>query len=143
ARIFQAEAKDGYRDKIVIGGLAAFAANLGVAQVSQLLADYAALEPTERAERLKQAASVLLNGAVQPRPPGVARRRTPSTAGKESPPPPVGVTLSTSVQALKGVGPVRGRLYTRLGIHTVKDLLFHFPVPPQAFLPAVALGHLV
>jgi ATP-dependent DNA helicase RecG len=37
---------------------------------------------------------------------------------------------------------VRGRLYTRLGIHTVKDLLFHFPIRHQAFPPAAPINTL-
>jgi ATP-dependent DNA helicase RecG len=54
----------------------------------------------------------------------------------------VGVTLSTPIEALKGIGPVRARLYARLGIHTVKDLLFHFPLRHQAFEPAAPIAQL-
>jgi ATP-dependent DNA helicase RecG len=35
--------------------------------------------------------------------------------------------LVQSVQFLKGVGPSRSELLLRLGVHTVRDLLFHFP----------------
>ncbi|MBI4712055.1 MAG: ATP-dependent DNA helicase RecG, partial [Planctomycetes bacterium] len=35
--------------------------------------------------------------------------------------------LDTSIQYLKGVGPERLKLFHRLGIHTVEDLLYHFP----------------
>src|SRR5260370_736166 len=61
ARIFRAEAQDGYRDRIVIGGLAGFASNLGIERVSQLLDDYARLLPSEREARLSLA-QTLLNG---------------------------------------------------------------------------------
>ena len=59
ARIFRAEAQDGYRDRVVIGGLSAFVNNLGVESLIALFEDYAALEPQERATRLKQAAALL------------------------------------------------------------------------------------
>lgn len=35
--------------------------------------------------------------------------------------------LTDSVQYLKGVGPARARLFNRLGIYTVRDLLYYFP----------------
>src|SRR5207247_213481 len=56
--------------------------------------------------------------------------------------PPTGVTLSTPIQGLKGIGPVRARLYTRLGIHTVQDLLVHFPLRHQTFAPAAPIADL-
>ena len=36
-------------------------------------------------------------------------------------------TLSTNIQYLKGVGEKRARLYARLGITTIGDLLDHYP----------------
>jgi ATP-dependent DNA helicase RecG len=159
ARIFRAEAQDGYRDRVVIGGLAGFASRLDVERVTDLLHDYAALAPTERASRL-QAAQTLLNGgplqpgaqpspAAQPsaaaQPPPAAQ---PSSVAQPAPArarvvaPPAGVTLSTRIEALNRVGPVRARLYARLGIHTVKDLLFHFPLRHQAFQPAAPIAQL-
>ena len=35
--------------------------------------------------------------------------------------------LNTSVQFLKGIGPKRAGLFSRLGIHTVEDILYYFP----------------
>jgi ATP-dependent DNA helicase RecG len=37
------------------------------------------------------------------------------------------ITLSTSVQYLKGVGPARAAAFAELGVHTVGDLLEYFP----------------
>lgn len=37
------------------------------------------------------------------------------------------IDLTTSVQFLKGVGPKRAKSFTRLGIHTVADLIKHVP----------------
>ena len=53
-----------------------------------------------------------------------------------------GVSLETRIEALKGVGPVRARLYARVGIHSVKDLLFHFPIRHHSFRPAEPIAQL-
>ena len=48
----------------------------------------------------------------------------------QAPAPPAGepkISLDTSIKALKGVGPRRNDLYQRLGIATLRDLLYHFP----------------
>ena len=37
------------------------------------------------------------------------------------------ITLSMPVQYLKGVGPARARAFAQLGVHTVEDLLEHYP----------------
>src|SRR5262245_24096718 len=37
------------------------------------------------------------------------------------------LNLDSSVQYLKGVGPARAELLAKLGVHTVGDLVFHFP----------------
>jgi len=86
ARIFRAEAQDGYRDRVVIGGLSGFVANLhqsspsaDVDRVAELLRDYAQLPESERALRLEEAASVL-NGANSPLPLGVDK--TARSAGE-------------------------------------------------------------
>jgi ATP-dependent DNA helicase RecG len=143
ARIFRAEAQDGYRDRVVIGGLAGFVSNLPD-QVATLLRDYAALAPADRATRL-DAAAALLGGSPGPvpgPPPLEIIDKVPPSRKKESPPP-SGVTLQSRISTLKGIGDVRGRLYTRLGIHTVRDLLFHFPLRHQAFPPVAPIAELI
>jgi ATP-dependent DNA helicase RecG len=136
ARIFRAEAADGYRDRVVIGGLSGFAAKLDD-QLADLLGDYASLDAAQRAARLEAAQSLLT-----PRSTIVTAPSSPPPPPPRASAPPVGVTLATPMQALKGVGPIRARLYTRLGIYTVGDLLFHFPVRHQAFPPAAPIGEL-
>jgi ATP-dependent DNA helicase RecG len=46
------------------------------------------------------------------------------------------------MQALKGVGAVRARLFARLGIATIGDLLFHFPARHVAFPPPTPIAEL-
>ncbi len=144
ARIFRAEALDGYRDRKVIGGLAAFIERLGasfgdrdVAQAVTLLRDYAQLTPANRAARLKEAHALLGGAPPSPSPlPTVAPTAPPRRASN------AGVTLTTPIQSLKGIGPVRARLYTRLNIRIVRDLLFHFPARHQPFQPVTAIADL-
>ncbi len=140
ARIFRAEARDGYRDRVVIGGLAGFASKLGLAEVVDLLADYASLPPAERASRLAEAQSLLVGDA--PTRPAAPVPSPPPAAPPRPVAPPPGITLDTPIQSLKGVGPVRARLYTRLGLHRVRDLLFHFPARHEAFPPVTPIADL-
>ena len=37
------------------------------------------------------------------------------------------LSLTSPIGALKGVGPAKERAFARLGIFTVRDLLFHIP----------------
>ncbi|MFC1512701.1 hypothetical protein ACFL4S_01500, partial [bacterium] len=37
------------------------------------------------------------------------------------------INLETSLQYLKGVGPKRAKMLERLGLFTVRDMLFYFP----------------
>jgi ATP-dependent DNA helicase RecG len=118
-KIFLAEARDGFRDRVVIGGLAKFVKNLANDRLTDLLADYATLTPADRVERIGQATEVL-NSSLRP---SVVIKPTPPRAATA----PASVTLDTPIQSLKGVGPVRARLFSRLGVRVVRDLLFHFP----------------
>jgi ATP-dependent DNA helicase RecG len=142
ARIFRAEAADGYRDRVVIGGLSGFAANIN--EIAQLLADYGALDPAQRATRLAEAQAALTTPPTRPNPPALESIRPEPPAAssirpKPSPPhtvsPPAGVSLDTRIESLRGIGAVRARYYSRLGIVTVRDLLFHFPARHQSFPP--------
>ena len=38
------------------------------------------------------------------------------------------LTLETPIQFLKGVGPRRAEAFSRIGIKTVEDLLYHVPL---------------
>ena len=167
ARIFRAEALDGYRDRVVIGGLAGFVEKLhssygsdDVTRMADLLREYASLAPKDRAARLKQAHDLLAGGkrfpeaagegrdgaASRPTPgetPRITQAPQPRREGKRFPAaPPAGVTLNTPLQSLNGIGPVRARLYTRLNIRTVRDLLFHFPARHQPYPPVTPIADL-
>ncbi|MBV9354562.1 MAG: ATP-dependent DNA helicase RecG [Chloroflexi bacterium] len=155
-RILSAEARDGYRDQVVIGGLAGYVRHLAstvsddrVAQAQTLLADYGSLPNTERSARLA-AAWALLNEAGQP---VNGERPAPVPAAKAARPAdprrvstlaaPVGATLDTEISALRGIGPQRARLFKRLGLVHVQDLLFHYPTRHIAYPPPRPIGDLL
>ncbi len=172
-RVLVAEQSGGCQDRLVIGGLAGFAAGLRdrvgqlgdpsvtlvADQMAGLLADYATLNEVERKNRVERAllgvraglhvagGPPLLRPASPPsvRPGQPPARPTRGSAATPAPPggeaastasilaiprlsPPVGVTLDTPLSALKGIGPQRARVYGRLELRAVRDLLFHMPL---------------
>src|SRR5205823_3498244 len=141
-----------------IGGLARFVETLhtsvdsdDVTRVADLLREYARLGPSGRAERLKEAMHLLRGGELAA-PSTTADRDVAPTSSVAPPaptprprrdsPPPAGVTLTTPIQSLNGIGPVRARLYTRLNIRRVRDLLFHFPARHQPYPPVTPIADL-
>ncbi len=156
-RILLDEANDGFRDRKVIGGLAGFFSRFAqgsdseqVQNAAALLADYGTLSQDGRVARLDAVLKMLEGRApAAPAPRGTTPSPAPAvTAPKADGPwtalaaPAAGTSLATSIEALNGVGPVRARLYRRLGIRTVKDLLFHFPLRHIAYPPAVPISEL-
>jgi ATP-dependent DNA helicase RecG len=154
ARIFRAEAQDGFRDRVVIGGLSAFVDTLTQSlsddiarRASDLLRDYGSLAATEREARLHQALTLFASDAppqpsAPPPQPSTPPAASPAPKSRAMASPPAGVKLDTPIQALKGVGPVRARLFARLNIHTVRDLLFHFPTRHQQSVPIMPISSL-
>lgn len=139
-------------------------------RAAALLRDYARLGVVEREQRLAAAIAALRGNSVDtpplaPRP--VAARRAASLS-RPAPPPasgprlparpeeravdgistiqsrpaPVGVDLSTPLSALKGVGAQRAKLYSKLALRTVGDLLAHYPSRHHAYPPAARIADL-
>ncbi len=52
------------------------------------------------------------------------------------------ITLETSVQFLKGVGPRRAEAFERIGVKTVEDLLYHVPMRYMDATTVVPIGRL-
>jgi ATP-dependent DNA helicase RecG len=148
-KILLAEANDGFRDRVVIGGISGFFENLlkqssrpDVQQAVELLRDYTRLDREARIARIDTVSKVL--GRVAPLPP----QPKPAPVPKADRPwnslasPPPGTTLGTSIESLHGIGPVRARLYKRLGLRTISDLLFHFPLRHIPYPPATPISEL-
>jgi ATP-dependent DNA helicase RecG len=129
-KILELERKLNCRDKAVFGGLDAFLrglpernglpANSPVAQAVRALpaGGYHSLSPDERRRWLDDA----LAAAVGPSPAQpVAQRRTAAPAAVQ----PKGVDAPVTV--LKGVKGATAAKFEKLGVHTVRDLLYYFP----------------
>ena len=50
--------------------------------------------------------------------------------------------LDTDVQFVRGVGPARARQFARLGVHTLGDLIEHFPFRHELHPKSVPIGQL-
>jgi ATP-dependent DNA helicase RecG len=122
-----------------------------MAQLQDLFADYARNDPRLRQRKLRFAKRLLdqlAEDVAQGRPPRVApsielqpvalpssRRAVPGG------PAPAGVSTSPSsrwrpgldseVKYLKGVGPKRAELLAKLGIRTIGDLFYYYPIRPE------------
>ncbi|MGD8237286.1 MAG: ATP-dependent DNA helicase RecG [Armatimonadota bacterium] len=131
------EQRQGYADTAVVGGLAAFVARqcsqvseaqgdsgirAACSDLTSLFADYGGLGPDERERRVAQAREILggLGAATVPR-----QGAAPSTRrGRRRP----SRSIDDPVTALWGVSEARARQLENLGIHTVLDLLQHYPL---------------
>ena len=135
---FSLEQRQGYADTAVVGGLAQFvhrqcsrlvgaAGDAGVreacAGLTGILADYGALDPGQRAERIARAREILedVGAGARPRKPAPGRARQ-----REKPQP--ARDVDDPVTVLWGVSEARARQLANLGVHTVLDLLQHYPL---------------
>lgn len=126
ADVLNLEQKQGYLESSVMGGFCSWLADLAgglqppaAEQLAALSAAYAEASILERPALWRQIADLL------------SAAEFPAAAAAEQPAPtsPRG-TLAVSIEYLKGVGPKRAALLRKLGIYTVRDLLF---TPPRAY----------
>jgi len=155
-KILQLEKEQGYRNRAVIGGLEKFIANWYdkayheaasqgrqalVDEIADLLKDYTTIaETTDRARVIHQVLSKLktepfssaedkLAGEVRPpQPPPPSAPPVP----RQPPPPPVAPQierpgLDSPVTAISGINKGYAKRLARLGVHTIRDLLYLFP----------------
>ena len=149
ANILRLEARKGYADEVVTGGLDKFL-ELASDELTLVLSDhpgYAGMTPAERrnwaegvmrriaanapkdgpvrrpAAQAAPQSSAATDASPQSRRPAPARPRRP-----RPPPPPVKVTLSDSVSLLRSVNKSHLPKLEKLGVSTVEDLLYQFPL---------------
>ncbi|MDI3339024.1 MAG: ATP-dependent DNA helicase RecG [Sphaerobacter sp.] len=147
SKILALEARKGYQDTAVTGGLAAFIAAHAragradgpLAELARLFADYHQLSPDQRRARVAQAERLLRGDIPAPAHPpvdGRAAARLSAATRRASTPPtprrrpggPVRVaSLREPVTALPGVGEQRAKQLASLGVRTIEDLLYLVP----------------
>jgi len=134
-KILELEAKQGYEDRAVIGGLELFAQKLGgsldaasVSAFQKPVQGYAGKSHSQRMEAVRELLNLLRDPAFE------AAAPTPSIAPSGSPPPPTRTPATVELPSLdagilyaKGVGAQREKVLLKLGIHTIQDLLIYFP----------------
>jgi ATP-dependent DNA helicase RecG len=138
-KVLELERAKGFADTAVIGGLDGFlrrllkgnrstvGARLRTALQALPSRGYAGLAAGERRRWVEGLLAALTNG------PGPARASPAEHRAPASRPPPArpsavgGVTLDSSIEVLKGVSRATAARLARLGVRTIRDLLFHFP----------------
>ncbi len=139
-KILEHEARQGYADKAVIGGLDRFMQNWNGLAAENLKSrkqlrsfkklypsgfSYAALSPEARAKWVKSLLELLESAAAEPiEPPQPA----PKAAARKKPAPkPAGSSLDTEITVIKGVSTSLAGAFHKLGVKTVRDMLYFFP----------------
>lgn len=145
-RVLLLERQQGYQDRAAIGGLCQFALTQvdrapehpGIRAAAAVLAGYAGSDRHARETAVALALRALLTGTAQgPASPPVSTPATtaPSVSPPSAPgscPPELRVLhspadLDASVGNLKGVGPSTSGVLDKVGVRTVRDLLYYFP----------------
>jgi len=145
-KILELEQKKGYTDSAVIGGLDKFLRNWAgqaleavasprlLKRFRQLLGtDYASLSQPQRKEWADRVLSLLAEmesgSGAEAEPPEKVRKsltrvKTPAVVRSLSPP---GASLDSPVTVVKGISSALAAKFARLGVRTVRDLLYFFP----------------
>ncbi|MEX2599552.1 MAG: ATP-dependent DNA helicase RecG, partial [Dehalococcoidia bacterium] len=137
--------RKGFQDQAVTGGLEKFLQTVqaesashpalrALAESGLLSVGYATLDPARR-ERWAREVQSMLDAQLPPtvRPPTVKateKRAKPATrpsAPRQRADPPSTATLDSPVTALPGVNRVNAGRLAKLDLHTVRDLVYHFP----------------
>jgi ATP-dependent DNA helicase RecG len=151
-KVLGLETKRGYPDKAVIGGLEKFLANWSAGAMQTLTsprhlaklkklckAKYSFMDPEQRktwVDEVLAFADELEKTDAKPAPPvkAPALKKTAPPPVKKDPAPVRKASAETIIQSLetavtyvKGVGPVVAKKFEKLGVKTIRDLLYYFP----------------
>lgn len=155
-KIIRQEARLGYKDKAVLGGFRKLAATWGdsalkeagseqerarIREIVSLLSRYSSVSTVEERKALLEKIHELLTSPILPAPPVPEIKPEPVTFIPQPPPPQPpesekvikappkgkGLGLDSPVIKLSGVGPRNAERLKRLGVNTIRDLLYLFP----------------
>jgi|YNPNPStandDraft_1061719.scaffolds.fasta_scaffold00358_24 ATP-dependent DNA helicase RecG len=135
SKILQLEAEKGYEDKAMVGGLSRYTdtwlrqasqvfgtnASVWYEEIAAQLRAYSALpDAAARQETLKALQSMLKRAPTVWAAPAEQKAAGPQPRSEYA-------GLDAPVTVLRGVGPKQARRLARLGVHTIRDLLYLFP----------------
>lgn len=145
-RILLLESRQGFTNHAVMGGLNRFVSNWAAevrtdpdgagdwaVEVVALLSGYDAMSADDRERAVRDALERLPDEAPEGEPhrtPNAVRDRpaaSPRAAGNGGRPDGDEVTLRSPLTAIKGISTVYQERLARLGLHTIKDLIYHLP----------------
>jgi len=128
-KVLKLEQAKGYSDKAVMGGLDRFLRNLSPPdeKLSRLLSlNYSALDSRAREKWIKNILGQLDSGErrAPPPPKTIAPEQKPLTphAKRDN-----GHSLDTSITSIKGINSALASKFDKLGVKTVRELLYFFP----------------
>jgi ATP-dependent DNA helicase RecG len=144
-KVLELEKQRGYADAAVFGGLDKFLNNWSAQAVETVTAprrlarfnklfkvSYSAMSPEKREAWTKDVFNFL--DEKEPKPKSALKSKTAPPSRKKSPPPVKKIEPTTNataidapVTAVKGMGPNLAVKFKKLGVQTVRDLLYYFP----------------
>ena len=145
------ERQRGFTDKAVVGGLDAFLNKWRVDSPEEfsLPNSYEGLELAER-KRWIEATLAKLSGSPAPPPgraPSKAKAKTPVVKAKSTQPKTAlkeeSLQLGSPITVLKGVQDATAKRFAKLGVTTVRDLVYHFPNRHLDFRTTSPIANLV
>jgi len=136
-KILELERSKGYGDVVVVGGLDRYLQNYlkkardtgGSSSASRICPPdfrYAALAKEQRrqwAEKTRR----LLTERPSDKPSSAKKSSARPVPVKQAPPPPPGMTLDSPITAVKGIGPSMASRFAKLGVRTIREMLYFFP----------------
>ncbi len=165
AKVLALEQSKGYTNKSAVGGIETYVEHWAkrtrtpdnqdlIAQIVHSFENYGQAEPSQRQAMIERALALTRQFAPAPPPPQAAKRAatfSPSTATPSPDQEPedlpsdksfarIDYGLDAPVTRISGVGPGRSSQLERLGIFTVRDLLYHFP---RAYRPLKTISELM
>lgn len=144
-KILRQEARLGYKDKAVLGGFRKLAAIWGdaalkeagteqerarIKEIVSLLSRYSSLTSPEERKALLEKIHDLITSPILPAPEPVLTPKPQPRPPEEKIveiPPKKGLGLDSPVIKLSGVGPRNAERLKKLGVRTIRDLLYLFP----------------
>ncbi|MBN2100138.1 MAG: ATP-dependent DNA helicase RecG [Dehalococcoidia bacterium] len=136
-KILELERSKGYKDVAVVGGVDRYLRNYlkkardsGESSFASRICppdfSYAALSKEQRRQWADKTRRRLAE-SPSAREATVRKQAARPVPVKRAPPPPSGVTLDSPITAVKGIGPSMASSFAKLGIGTVREMLYFFP----------------